>query len=258
MALIGVALVRMLISDSRFVASQDGMMSARQGSRAAMNVMSAELRGVAQGGLVSASRDSIVVVVPFAFGMTCNTVSNTVIASLMPPDSLSYATSTADTMAWRDPNSGTYKLVPLTGIAPSTQTSACTADSIRVLSGGKLLGISGIPSADRPPTARLFYLAHTIRYKFAASTLLPGRRALWRQAGSGAWDELVAPFDTAAKFQFLVGPSLTLQASPPADLTTVRGLELQLISESVSKAPGVPDYQRFRLVTRVPFLNVVQ
>lgn len=258
MGLLGTILARILINDSRFVARQDAMLSARQAARAAMNAVSVELRMVAQGGLLAASRDSVVARVPYAFGMACQTLAGTVIVSIVPADSLTYARATPDGLAWRDPWTGVYRFATLSGVVASSRASICAADSIRVLPGGWTVDIAGVPGAQRPPAGALVYLYQTLAYRFGASAELAGRRALWRRQGTaGTYEEIVVPFDTAAGFAFLVGPSLAVQEAPPADLATVRGLELRLITESETTVSGTGDPERFRLVTRVPFLNVV-
>lgn len=257
MAIIGTALVRLLISDSRFVARQEAMLSARQAARAAMNVMTAELRLVPDSGLRAASRDSIVVRIPYVFGVSCRISADGgggLIMSYMPVDSLTFATARPAGIGWRQA-SGVYTSASLSGIVKTTEKSACDQDSIRVIPGGDLLKISGIPAAQRPAPGRVMFVYQTVRYKFAPSADLPGRRALWRLVASATDEELVAPFDTAARFAFLVGPNLTLDLTPPADLSTVRGLELRLLAESETIPGGRTRPESFPLVTQVPFLN---
>ena len=262
MGVVGVALVRMLISDSRFVSQQEGMLDARQAARAAMTQITTELSMVGPNGLQAAGADSIVAVIPIAYGMSCGEQSGTVIATLMPTDSLAYATSTPTGLAWRDPATGVFTFATLTSVSTSTATGQCTQDSIRVVPGGELIGIGGVPSGTscgapcRPPSGRIFYLHKTIRYRFSPSTELPGRRALWRKEGAAAYEEIVTPFDTSARFAFLTGPSLTLTLTAPADLATVRGLELRLTTQSETTAAGTTQPEEFALVTRVPFVNV--
>jgi prepilin-type N-terminal cleavage/methylation domain-containing protein len=255
-AILGVALTRLLISDSRFVSRQDAMMEARQVSRAAMNTL-AELRMTSRGGLLVASKDSVTIRVPFAFGMACQGSGSTQIASLAPADSLLYATSVPNGVASLK-STGLYAFAPATGLAASTDTASCAAaDSVRVVPGGRLVEITGITGspASRPQAGEIVYLFQTVTYKFAPSTEIPGRRALWRKAGSAAYEELVTPFDTAARFAFLTGPNLTPVLTPPADLTTVRGLELRLIGQSQHPASVGEPPQRFELITRFVFSN---
>jgi prepilin-type N-terminal cleavage/methylation domain-containing protein len=53
MSVLATALTRILLSDSRFVSRQEALLTARQTARAAMNVMSVELRMVSDSGLLA-------------------------------------------------------------------------------------------------------------------------------------------------------------------------------------------------------------
>lgn len=254
--ILGVALARMLISDSRFVGRQEAMIDARHASRAAMNLMTVELRMVGDGGLLAATPDSVTVEVPYAFGVTCDTAGGDLIVSLMPRDSLMYATAVLAGMAWRNV-SGVFNRI--TGITTSTTSNdaPCLADSIRVVPGGELLEIGGVPGPP-PSPGRIMYLYQTLTYRFAASADIPGRVGLWRRVGALAAEELVAPFDTTAGFGCLVGPNLQVQTCPPGGgLATVRGLELRLIGESEFDSPGTGAPAAFELITQVPFFNAI-
>lgn len=273
MSVLGVALVRMLMSDSRFVSRQDAMLSARQVARGATNIVAPELRMISDGGLAAVSATSVTARVPYAFGMTCgSTGSGRIAAALLPPDSLNYANASPSGMAWRDDN-GSYLAVNGVGVSNSSAISACrgVSDSVFVLPGGKLVEISGFGSGGfsvygstvmsgsggtMPPAGKIFYLYQAVTYTFAASVELPGQIALWRQVGFSPPAELVAPFDPSAGFRCLVGPSLAPEDCPPAGgLPEVRGLELNFVGASEVTPRGSAGPQTFDLVTRVPFLN---
>ncbi|MBI2537727.1 MAG: type II secretion system protein [Gemmatimonadetes bacterium] len=262
LALLGTALARILINNSRFVSRQDAMMDARATARAAMQPMVVELHMVPDSGLVMAARDSISVTVPYAFGMTCQPTSGTAtVAALMPVDSLIYASAVTEGMAWRDSTGRYQRQITGISVASSTNLAQCTNDSVRVIPGGQLIAISGIPSARMPPSGSIFYLFQTVAYRFMTSVDVPGRRGLWRRAGTGAYEELAAPFDTAAKFAFLMGPFMQtqLRSSLPsrASRDSVRGIELRLTGQSVSAPQGTSSPQTFDLRTSVAFMNKV-
>ncbi len=262
MALLGTGLARIIVNNSRFVSRQDAMMDARATARAAMQSLIAEVHMVSDSGLRAASRDSVTVLVPYVFGVACRTTAGTTVASLMPADSVMYAAAVPEGLAARDSSSGAYRS-PVTGftVASSSNTAACTADSIRVIPGGRLIGMSGIPGVQVPPSGSLFYLYQTVTYKFATSVDLPGRRGLWRKAGAGAYEELAAPFDTSARFAFLMGPFMNVDArtsfASQAARDSVRGLQLRLYGASVSTPEGGSTPQTFQLRTRVAFMNRV-
>ena len=71
MSVLGIALVRMMLSDTRFVSKQEAMVSARQTSRGTLNTMDVELRMISDSGLVTARPDSVRAHIPYAFGVSC-------------------------------------------------------------------------------------------------------------------------------------------------------------------------------------------
>jgi hypothetical protein len=90
---------------------------------------------------------------------------------------------------------------------------------------------------------------------------LPGRRGLWRQLTGEPLQELVTPFDTSARFAYLLGgpgsatPVLREGTIASASLDSIRGVELHLNAASVSAAQGTGAPQVFKLKTRVMFAN---
>ena len=119
----------MLLYNSRYVTQLDAMMNARQAARAAMHTVAVELRMISTGGLTAADPKSVTARIPYAWGMTCNMDLGDRIASLVPTDSMMFASATAGGIGYR----GTaWNYTFLTGItvAPSTATQACDdADS---------------------------------------------------------------------------------------------------------------------------------
>jgi len=101
----------------------------------------------------------------------------------------------------------------------------------------------------------MFYLYQTVTYRFRPSVDLPGRIGLWRRVGGGAYEELVAPFDTTARFRFLVGHNPQAVDNPPGNLSTVSGLELLLVSESYVIPQGKSTYAKFELPVQIGFMN---
>ena len=80
--------------------------------------------------------------------------------------------------------------------------------------------------------------------------------ALWRTTVvTGQADELVAPFDTSAKFRFFVVGSDTAQAAVPSPVSNVHGLELGLTSQSDRAPEGATAPRQAQVVTAVFFNN---
>jgi hypothetical protein len=259
-AVIGVAITQLVVSQSRFVALQGGVMQARGGARAALNVLTADLRMVTDSGLVQASPESVTVRVPYAYGVACAQQSGKTIVSLLPADSAVYASASVSGYAWRD-STGKYTFVQPATTAPAASW-ICSGASPPIA----LLGAPGwpgqaaalTPNDVRTPQGAIVFLYQLVQYAFAPSTQLPGKIALWRSVVSaGTRAELVAPFDSISGFQFLVGSALTPQASPPADLRTVRGLRLVLAAASELPPEGRSLPVQFRVTTDVVFRNVL-
>ena len=264
-AIIGVALTQLVVSQSRFAALQGGIIQARGGARAALNVLANDLRMVSDSGLVAAAHDSVTVRVPYAFGVACGQVAGKVTVSLLPADSASYFAATASGYAWRDT---TGKMV---FVEPTTVSSSVTANcssvlitnpAITTLSAPRWTAVAvAVPNDTRrsppgPPQGSVVYLYQLVRYAFAPSGQLTGRIGLWRTVlSTGQRDELVAPFDTSASFQFLVGTRLTPRLTPPAVLDSVQGLRLVLVAASETAPEGRTKPQTFNITTNVVFQN---
>lgn len=262
LAVLGVALTRSMISATNFVSGEDARLSARQAARAALNTVVAELQIVGDSGLVAAASDgkSVTVRLPYAFGVTCRHASSqSFVGSLLPVDSIVYASAAPGGFAWRRAT-GVYTNVPGEfTVAESSDAAKCDADSVRIVPGGKRIVVSGYAASSAPESLAVFTLFQVVTYRFGSSAVLPGRTALWRKAGGKTDEELVTAFDEAAGFAFLVGgpnaATLTLQDTPPTDLNTVRGLELRLFAESEHPPRGATLPHVFPLRTQVMFTN---
>jgi prepilin-type N-terminal cleavage/methylation domain-containing protein len=244
--LLGTALARLMISNSRFVGRQEAMLEARQTARAAMHAVATELRMVSDGGLLAASADSVQVRIPYVFGVLCRNQT----AVIMPPDSVIYASAVPGGIAYRQ-TAGAYAFDVTVTMTTGGPAADCSADSIKVVTGGQYVTLSRSGIA---PAGTVFYFFQTVTYRFAASSELPGRRALWRRVGSGAAEEILAPFANTARFAFLTGTRLQVETTPPP-LAQIQGLELRLVAESETAPQGAAGPTQYALMPRIKFVN---
>ncbi|MFI5279655.1 MAG: PilW family protein [Gemmatimonadales bacterium] len=259
--IVGIALSKLIINQSRFLQSQDNYRQARSGARSSLTIPTDELRMVTGGGtdsaLVQAGRDSFSVRVPYAYGMVCGNSGGTTHIALFPADSATYAGATASGYVWRD-STGILHRVSLTGIGPgSAAVCSAAAPAVTVLSatGWSATVVAVTPQILPLNPGGIAYLYRQIRYVFATSGQLPGRRALWRVlVAAGTRDELVAPFDTSAHFEYLVGDALTPTATP-AVLDSVEGVRFVMVGASQQNAPGRTSPVTFNLTTDILFRN---
>jgi prepilin-type N-terminal cleavage/methylation domain-containing protein len=281
LGIIGLAFVRIVISQSRFTEGQMAMRNARTVSRNAMNILLTDIRMVQDdGGLRFASRDSVTVRVPVAFGLLCANVPGLATMQLLPVDSAMTAMGHYAGWAYRDSVDGLFKYqeaanpVAFNAIAAGTSTT-CT-DSTTVASvqrpgilpmtytigsttrSSKVIQVNDPFTTTTPNAGWPIFLYQQITYRFQPSVAYPGRVGLFRklkQSGSNPIvDEIIAPFDTSAKFRFYVFNADVAQDAVPSNLNTVRGLELVLAGSSPRAQQGKSAAQQ-ALVTGVFFKN---
>jgi len=259
LGVLGAALTRLYLSQSRFYDLQGELRRARLVSRMAINAALSDLRMVeATGGLVSATPTQVTMRVPYAIGVVCaNTPAQTTL-SLWPIDSTVYATAGFSGYGWRD-SLGNITYVEAGTSVSNDNASLCVAANVVTMPGGKVVAVRPPLPATLPTVTAIgtpVFLIQRLTYEFKPSAALPGRTALWRTIfATGQADELVAPFDPTAKFRFLVAGSDTAQAAPPTPLSDTRGLELGLTSQSDRAPEGATAPRQAQVVTAVYFNN---
>jgi prepilin-type N-terminal cleavage/methylation domain-containing protein len=254
----GTAFVRLALFQSRHFASQSDARNARAVSRGALNVLLSELRMVeAPGGVVSAIPQQVTVRVPYAFGLLCATAAGSSTVSLLPVDSAMYAAAGNVGYGWRG-SSGAFTYVENGVTLGAGVDATCTGAGITTLTGGRVITVSpALPAAATVATPVL--LSHRVTYGFLASVALPGRLALWRGVdGVALAEELVAPFDTSARFRFYVLNNADAQHAAPASLADLRGLELLLNGQGEGTVSGGAAVKTTPVTTAVYFKNRLQ
>jgi prepilin-type N-terminal cleavage/methylation domain-containing protein len=244
LAVVGVGLVRLVLSQGRFMEHQEAWRSSRAVSRGSLNRLFAEVRNVeAVGGVEAAAAGGtdFTLRVPYAYGIMCASNGTTTTLSLLPVDSAMYSAPGFSGFAWRDAN-GVYQYVTAgvslsgTGNGPCIGANILTLPSINGSPAGQTVNVLGTVSPV-PPVGTIFFLFRRVRYEFKASTLLPGRVGLWRTLVTpGTTEELAAPLAATARVRFYVDYGTTPQAAVPGTLASIRGLEFQLDGQS-ERAP---------------------
>jgi hypothetical protein len=258
LAIIGLALSRVLVSQARYFSHQKNGNLARNVSRGPLNRVVSDLRMTeALGGVVAATSTALTVRVPYAMGIVCVKVDPYTHISLLPVDSAMYAAEGFSGYAWRGGN-GVYRYVE-TG--PPTvadgDLAKCNAAQISTLTADLAKVIKITPAlTDTASLGTPVFLYRRIKYEFKASVAVPGMVGLFRTVmQTGASEELAAPFDNNSKFRFFVGNSTTAQDAPPADLSTLRGIELLMngMSERIPSGANAKTVATF--TTAVYFKN---
>jgi prepilin-type N-terminal cleavage/methylation domain-containing protein len=263
LAVVGAGLVQMIMSQGKFMDHQEAWRSSRAVSRGSLNRLFAEVRDVeAAGGVEAAAAGGtdFTLRVPYAYGIMCASDGTTTTLSLLPVDSLMYATPGFSGFGWRDAG-GVYQYVTAGVSLGSVAAAACTAANITTLPSingspaGQTVNVGGTV-APVPPVGTIFFLFRRVRYEFKASTLIPGRVGLWRTLVTpNTTEELTAPLDTTARVRFYVDNGTTAQSAVPASLGSIRGFEFQLDGQSDRAPRGSSGPIKTSLNTSIFFNN---
>lgn len=270
MGILGAIFTRIIVSQSRFADQQNAMRGARTVSRQAMNILSSEIRMVQDsGGIDSASADgkAVRLRVPYRFGINCGVLGTKNVVSMLPVDSLTLAQAVYAGYAWRSPQGEYTVVVPgdpagtdlPTAASDATKCTGSGTNEARVrtlaMSGrtGQVLDIS--PTAPDALQGQIVFFYQRILYRFAASSAFPGKIGLWRVVQGGATDEIMAPFDTSARFKYWTSGATASVAAPPA-LPLIRGLDVVLAAQSRYTAAGKTAPSKSTVVASLFFRNV--
>ena len=266
LGVLGTALTRLMLAQSRLYQLQRAQRDARSIGRTSMNLLFSDLRMVhdgadAPGGVLIASPETLKVRVPYALGLICGTGTGATTISMLPTDSEVVAMANYAGWAWRTRATGKYTYVPDTqSTPPTTSNTPLVCTTTAKIKSDTINGRSWAPIDLKPanvaaglqPGAPMF-LYEEVMYWFGPSTTYPGRTALWRQVGTRTPDELVAPFDASARFKFFVRNVDTSTVTPPTVLDSLVGVSLVLTASSPSDMPGRTDLAKME--TAVLFRN---
>ena len=203
--------------------------------------------------------------VPYRFGLNCGVSGAKNVVSMLPVDSLTVSQAVYAGYAYRN-NAGAYTLVPLGASVPvsSADAAQCTGSAagqaqIRTLTlGGRVGDVLDVgPSVATPtaPKGQAVYFYQKITYEFKASTAFPGWNGLFRTVQGGTIDELVAPFDTSARFKFwTAGAATSVSAAPAKEL--IRGIDVVFVGRSSYTPMGKTVPSKTTVVASIFFKNV--
>jgi hypothetical protein len=185
-------------------------------------------------------------------GMLCGTAGAAAVVALLPTDSTVVANATPSGHAWRDAN-GAYTYTNSAVTAVAADPALCTPAGISAVPDGRVVSVTpGVSVMAAAGDAVFMY--QRVRYEFASSNVLPGRRALWRTVvDSDTREELAAPFDNNARFRFFQFDRDTSDVS--ANVADIRGIELLLDGASQTARAGSAATESTPLRTAVFFNN---
>jgi prepilin-type N-terminal cleavage/methylation domain-containing protein len=274
LSIIGVALTKMVLSQTRSFQYENSSRRARTASRSAINILTTDLRMTQDiGGLDSVDATNnrwVDVKVPIAFGIVCKTSGSATYIALVAVDSFQMSSSKYGGYAIRNQTTSAYTYThagnsdTITVVDPSNcHTPGIYADTA-VLSGrsGAVVKVTPVAAAPTVVGDPAFVWQH-VRYQFDTSGVYRGRYGLYRRiSGRGNSDklteELIAPFASNARFSYFTNPSAyndTAVKVAPTVMNQIRGFQIYLPAESSDTVPGSNAPQRANTTTSVFFKN---
>jgi prepilin-type N-terminal cleavage/methylation domain-containing protein len=271
LAVIGGAMTKMMLSQTRGYQYDNGGRRSRTVARRAMNIMTTDLRMTQDNGGVSyvdaTTHRRVDVRVPVAFGVVCEVTTGSVTMSITPVDSFQLATIKFGGYAVRNATTGIYSYVA-GGTLAAGDVSRCRTSGVKIFAdtitmGGRAGAV--VEATGVPPTGTavgsMAMLWQTVRYSFDSSKAYPNRAGLYRivsNAASADTNELIAPFSWSARFSYFTNPAQaedTATTTAPANLNEVRGLKILLAAEASDTVPGYAGPKKSPLTTAVFFKN---
>jgi prepilin-type N-terminal cleavage/methylation domain-containing protein len=253
LGVLGITFTKLLVSQGRFFTSQHLGRTARANSRASMNVVLSDLRMVQESGgvLAGTSATKLVVEVPYRYGVVCGINAGATVVSLAPVEKMDGAVQPVyGGYRVRNQADGTYgsQVVPdlvASALFQSYKDVTGTAGEnfCTVTNGIQTLTVNGVKgsvvelrqtvalTAAQAPTGAGVLLFQNVTYEFKPSQaygnkLDATKLGLYRTRGTTE-EELMAPFQSTARFRFFVMGTDTSLTTLPA-LTNIKGIEVML------------------------------
>ena len=156
LGILGAALTKLRVAQSRLYELQRAKRDARSAGRASMNLLFSDLRMVhdgadAPGSVMLASPESLSLRVPYAMGLVCGNSSGATTVSMFPVDSAVKAMAKYAGYAWRSRLTKQYTYVAVldtVGNSPVTGAAMTKRSRTRVLPSASIVSRNG-PRATR-------------------------------------------------------------------------------------------------------------
>jgi prepilin-type N-terminal cleavage/methylation domain-containing protein len=278
LAIIGGAMTKMLLAQTRGYQYDSGGRRSRTAARSAMNIMITDLRMTQDNGgvtgLDATNNRKVDVRVPVAFGVVCTVGAGGVIMALAPVDSFQYASMRFGGYAVRNSTTGIYSYsaggtISAANVSNCHGAPAVYADTV-TMGGrqGQVVQVTGtVPAGTVAGSMAMIW--QQVRYVFDSSKVYSKRAGLFRIVSYGTTadtNELTAPFSWNARFKYYTTPMTrtttspivngdTAKATTPTDLNSIRGLQIYLAAESGDTVPGRTGPKKSPLTTAVFFKN---
>ncbi|HEU4720234.1 MAG TPA: prepilin-type N-terminal cleavage/methylation domain-containing protein [Gemmatimonadaceae bacterium] len=271
LAVIGGAMTKMMLSQTRGYQYDSGGRRSRTAARSAMNIMITDLRMTQDNGgvfyLDATNHRQVGVRVPLAFGVVCEVTASTMTMAITPVDSFQLATIRYGGYGVRNATTGIYTYVD-GGTLTAGNVGTCHGGGVAIFADtitmggrtGSVVQVSGAPPGGTT-VGSMAMIWQRVNYVFDSSKVYPNRAGLYRIVGEATapdTNELIAPFSWSARFSYFTNPAQpkdTATKTAPSDYNSVRGLKILFAAEAADTVPGYTGPKKSPLTTAVFFKN---
>lgn len=238
-SVLGAGILSLVLGQNRFYGHNDDAIYAEQSIRAAVDLMGAELRMAAPSDLMAATPDSVTIRFDLLREVVCAVAGGDQVYAFAY-DTVSNANLPTgfNGGAYSGPYDSAFVYADgwsRTASASGAAQTACVANGApSVTDNTRYRSISGWGAAFGavPIQGSIVRTYGRLTYRFATSGFVSGL-AVWRNA-----QELVSPFDTGARFRYVMDDGSVLTSVAPANFDQVRMIRI----EATATGDGVNRY----------------
>ena len=240
----------------------------QENARAINEVLATELRNIGSGSIATADSADLVVKYPMTMAFVCGNGGASDVTVHIPGGITTMDSSDVSGYGYRSPSTGTWTyyahawsaLLSTSGGTsyPAGRCANNGADTSGIVSQFRRIktvesdtGVNNT-TLDNGDVAILFY--RTTEYKFAASTLVAGDRALWRAVNGGSLVEFATGLKTTSKFYYRRGGTTWYTYVAPANLSTIDAIRVDIQSQGKGTTSSELTYD-FGWTVDIPLAN---
>lgn len=251
--IVGTAIVTLLLRQNKFYGQNDDLVYARQSIRAAVDLISSEIRMASPSDIVAATSDSLTIRFDLQRGVVCGSDPSSGDATVYVFDVVSNANiSAVSGIAWSGPYDSAF--VYDDGWNPTPSQTGSTPRATCGAAGAPTTGPDNVyqvvdnwsgqtfkkltsPTATYsgsdavPPRGALVRQYGTLTYRFGASSYTSGI-AVWRNQ-----QELVSPFKSGANFHYVLSDGTVTSAPSASQLSEIVKVRMSAVATGDGKNP---------------------
>lgn len=237
--ILATVIFQLLQGQSRFVATQSSREEVQQNARGGLDLITSEMRGVPPGAVVAGSNNMIEFLAPKAWGLLCSVSSPyTVLFPQLPATAVFTSEPASARLVFPTGTPGGWTARTVSGVpAAATTATACSA-----LNPEGPVAMYTVSAGAAPASVQVgdrVFLARQTVYDAAVES---GGTVAWLRRNNGTNQEAIlgplASATTGLVFTFRDANGAVLSSVNSTNNTNIRSVEVQLTTQSRSKAGG--------------------